>query len=236
MSAPLNRTMAVVAVLAACASLMVASPAAAQSGPRLADTKTTTRAAVSSSWWNAVGSGSLRANPHTDYGNAGTFGAGDSMWLQCYFFGGPAGQYGNKLWYWAYNYTRGEQGFINDTNLNTPGTAANPQPQAEPCLPAGTGSDYNYPGDPQFKVVNAASTVNWGNSPSTMWAAGFGFVNNDTAQLHCYFFGGPAGQYGNKLWYLAYDVNRNTYGWINDTNLNTPGTAANPQPQTGRCW
>ncbi|MEV4118499.1 hypothetical protein [Micromonospora sp. NPDC049645] len=135
MSALLNRTMAVVAVLAACASLMVASPAAAQSGPRLAEAKTTTRAAVSSSWWNAVGSGSLRANPHTDYGNAGTFGAGDSMWLQCYFFGGPAGQYGNKLWYLAYDVNRNTYGWINDTNLNTPG--CEPPAPDRPLLVAG---------------------------------------------------------------------------------------------------
>lgn len=228
---PRMRTLGSTVLVAALAAVVVSG--SAQAGEERTG-QPAAEAAASSSSWRAVGSGDLRANPNTNRGTSGTFGQNDEMWLQCYFFGGPAGQYGNKLWYWAYNYTRATQGFINDTNLNTPGTAANPQPQAEPCLPAGYGSDY--PGSVSFKVVNAPSLVVWGNSPSTMWAAGHGFANNETMRLHCYFFGGPAGQYGNVLWYLAYNVNRNTYGWINDTNLNTPGTAANPQVQTSRCW
>ncbi|GAB3189032.1 hypothetical protein GCM10027259_59120 [Micromonospora palomenae] len=48
--------------------------------------------------------------------------------------------------------------------------------------------------------------------------------------------GAPAGPYNNTLWYHAYDWQRGTHGWINDHNLNTPGTAANPQPQTEKCW
>jgi hypothetical protein len=62
-----------------------------------------------------------------------------------------------------------------------------------------------------------------------------GVNNNDTIGLACYYFGHATGPYGNTLWYLAEDISNNTYGWINDHYLNTPGTAANPDPQTPIC-
>jgi len=37
------------------------------------------------------------------------------------------------------------------------------------------------------------------------------------------------------LWYLAEDMNNQTFGWVNDHNLCTPDTAANPVPETWSC-
>lgn len=55
---------------------------------------------------------------------------GDQLYLACWSWGGPVDPYGNTLWYYAYDDTRGQQGWVNDHFLNTPGTAANPQIQS----------------------------------------------------------------------------------------------------------
>jgi hypothetical protein len=114
--------------------------------------------------------------------------ADSAVTLNCYYWGTPAGPYGNTLWYEAETDTQFPiDGLINDHYLNTPDTAANSQPQTAHCpFGAGTGMGLAYP-------------------------------------------------YGNILWYLGEDITNDTYGWINDHYLSTPGTAANPQPQTGSC-
>lgn len=53
--------------------------------------------------------------------------------------------------------------------------------------------------------------------------------------LYCYAYGGPAGPYGNVLWYYAEDLNTQTFGWVNDHYLSTPDTAANPVPESWSC-
>jgi hypothetical protein len=90
-----------------------------------------------------------------------------------------------------------------------------------------------------FTAVNADGGVYWRNSPNwsdTDQIPGYGFYNGDQMYLVCYSYGGAVAPYGNTLWYFAYDDSRgDTAGWVNDHFLNTPGTAASPQPQTGHC-
>jgi hypothetical protein len=199
------------------------------------------RAADSYGWRvvNAPSTVALRNSPSwNDVGTLGGFSDGQVMNLQCYEFGGPVGPYNNTLWYYAADEALGgyTYGWVSDHYLNTPGTAAHPRPQTGPCHPtSGSGFvDYNYTGE-IFSVVNAPNTVNWRNFPNWNYPVDMGFGNGDPMDLGCYMFGGPAGPYGNTLWYMAWDGANNTYGWINDHYLTTPGTAAHPQPQTWEC-
>lgn len=230
------RRQAVTRLVAITIGLVVA--AAAQAPARAAtEGRDTQRGAVAGAYFgvlNAPNPVNYRKHPNWSYPDSDTFRNGDVLWLGCYFIGAPAGPNNNPLWYHANNTWDGGLGFVNDRYLNTPGTATSPQPQAEPCMPAGEGRIYA--DSAVYTAVNAPSTVLFGNHPSKMWSAGHGFINGDTMELTCHFFGAPAGPYNNTLWYMAYDRQRSTHGWINDHNLNTPGTAANPQPQTPACW
>lgn len=98
---------------------------------------------------------------------------------------------------------------------------------------------------PIFTAVNADGGVYWRADPNwndAIRLAGHGIYNGDQIALDCYQFGGPVAPYGNTLWYYAVNTSRwdsqtGNYqsGWVNDHFLNTPGTAANPQPQTLPC-
>jgi hypothetical protein len=185
-----------------------------------------TPASASGNFWHAVGSASWHSSPF-DESAGGGFRTGDGMVLSCYEYGAPAGPYSNTLWYFAKDLANNAFGWINDHYLDTPGTAANPQPQTWECyFPQGT------------DAVNAPSGVYWRNSPhwnDVYSAPTTGFNNGDWIHLDCYEFGGPAGPYGNTLWYYADDGTTGSGGWINDHYLDTPGTAAHPQPQTDQC-
>jgi hypothetical protein len=214
--------------------------AALAGGATQADAASGGHAAVAGSRWTAVGAPgavSFRNSPNwNDVGDVGGFVNGQIVELSCYEFGGPAGPYSNTLWYIAYDESTNAVGWINDHYLNTPGTAAAPQPQAGVCDDtSGYGvGDNNYSGA-VFSAVNAAGTVAWRNFPNWNHSSNIGFGNGDAIDLGCYTYGGVAGPYDNTLWYHAYDRSRNSYGWINDHNLNTPGTAAAPRPQTWEC-
>lgn len=179
---------------------------------------------VSAGTW----SNSPSASDLSGYG----FPANDPVYLGCYEFGGAAGPYGNTLWYWAGD-NSGVNGWINDHYLNTPGTAANPQPQTGECEPASSGNPFSPP--PYTLQFNAVGSAAWSNSPSASDLSGYGFGNGNPIDLQCWEYGGPDGPYGNTLWYWAQDPANNTYGWISDHNLTTPGTAAHPQPQGWEC-
>jgi hypothetical protein len=184
---------------------------------------------------NAPGTVWFRSSPNWDYPTSGGFANGNSIGLYCYEFGGPAGPYRNTLWYYAIDNANGSKGWINDHYLDTPGTAANPSPQTGECAPSGFGTRYD--NGPLFAVVNVQDWQYFDNSPNVSdndSQSGY-YLNGDVVQLYCYEFGGPAGPYGNVLWYLAYDQLRGgTYGWINDHYLDTPDSAARPVPQTSR--
>ncbi|MER7645171.1 hypothetical protein [Streptomyces sp. NPDC126522] len=169
--------------------------------------------------------GTTDRSPSATDPSSTTIANGTNVTLVCYYYGAPAGQYGNTLWYMAaFN---GTAGWINDHNLNTPGTAANPQPQSSHCQ---TGFSARTSG---FSTANNPGT--WSNSPSLSDNSGVGLGNGQPVYLQCYYYGAAAGQYGNTLWYLAETSTNGPARWINDHNLNTPGTAANPQPQTPHC-
>lgn len=208
---------------------------AAQDLPHFARPATVTFTAV-----NAPSTVDFRSSPNWNYAGSTGFLAGDQMGLVCWEYGGSAGPYANTLWYEAVDYTRGGSGWVNDHYLSTPGTAAAPQPQGNECSPSGYGNfPYHYPAGPTFTVVNTGSNGNtsgtFSNSPNPNdynSTSGF-YIEGDAVQLYCYEYGAAVGQYGNQLWYLAEDqAHGGTYGWINDHYLNTPGTAANPMPQT----
>jgi hypothetical protein len=156
---------------------------------------------------------------------------GELLNLECYFWGAPAGPYGNTLWYAAETDAAFPlEGFINDHYLNTPGTASSPAPQVPHCTGAGSGPlAYSK----EFTAEN--SPGDWSNSPSPADMTSLHISNGDTIGLLCYYYGAAAGPYSNTLWYQAYDLQTNTYGFINDHYLNTPGTAAAPDPQTYGC-
>ena len=189
---------------------------------------------------NAPSPVAFRGSPNWSYPDSFGFVTGNSMGLECYELGAPAGPYDNPLWYEAINYVTGYAGWINDHYLSTPGTAAHPQPQTGECLRSGGGVQFN--GGPTYQVVEAAASQYFDNSPNSGdYTAASGYYDNgDSVQLYCDEFGAPAGQYGNTLWYIAYDPARGTYGWINDHYLNTPDTAAHPVPEAnypcGPCY
>jgi hypothetical protein len=175
--------------------------------------------------------GTYDSSPSPSHSNGVGVSNGTRLTLECYFWGAPAGPYSDPLWYEV-----GYGDWINDHYLNTPGTAANPQPQTPECWPGAgpppTGSSVGW--SVTFGAENSPGT--WATSPSAArGVSGIGIGNGDTIGLNCYLFGNPDGPYGNTLWYVAEDLSNNTYGWINDHYLSTPGTAANPEPQTGRC-
>jgi hypothetical protein len=181
---------------------------------------------------NAPSAVAFRGSPNWNFPTSTGFTNGDSIGLDCYEFGGPAGPYGNTLWYDATDNVNGYSGWINDHYLSTPGTAANPQPQTAECLPSGYGGQFA--SGPTYQVVGAASSQYFDNSPkSGDYTGSDGYYDNgDSVQLYCFEYGAPTGPYGNPLWYIAYDGARGTFGWINDHYLNTPDTAAHPVPET----
>ena len=94
----------------------------------------------------------------------------------------------------------------------------------------------------EYTVVGAGGGVYWRSGPqdTPIVRPGHGVYTGDRVYLNCYSWGGP-GPSGNKLWYWAGNLSRNwsstgaEYGWVNDHSLNTPGTAANPQPVSLPC-
>jgi hypothetical protein len=189
---------------------------------------------------NAPSPVAFRGSPNWSYPTSVGFVSGNSMGLECYEYGAPAGPYDNRLWYEAIDYANGYAGWINDHYLSTPGTAAHPQPQTAECLPSGYGGQFN--SGPTYQVVEAATSQYFDNSPNSgdyNGSSGY-YDNGDNVQLYCYEYGAPTGPYGNPLWYIAYDPARGTYGWINDHYLNTPDTAAHPIPEAnypcGPCY
>lgn len=223
--------LAVVAIGAALTGLVGASaPAQAASNPTPAVHSAAVRPQDGGVWtvvngpvvWYNSANASRDANP------SGSFTNGEQLDLACYEFGGPAGPYGDPLWYLTYTGQGFE--FINDHYLNTPGTAAHPSPQGLPCFGPGYGDAY--PFGPYYSAVGSAI---WSNEPSTGFNTDFGFGNGDQMSLYCYTYGGAAGPYNNILWYLADDTTNHTYGWVNDHYLSTPDTAANPIPEAPPC-
>ena len=106
----------------------------------------------------------------------------------------------------------------------------------------GAGSAAAAPGLPTTTtatVVDAAGGVYWRSAPqqsAVVATPGQGVYTGNVVQLGCAQLGG-AGPTGNKLWYRATNKSLPNAGngWVNDHYLNTPGTAANPQPQTLWC-
>lgn len=230
----------------AVAAILVSSPQAlastALTGSSLADA-TVMRAASSPAFTaeNAPNPVAFRNSPN--WGDASSrlpgFRTGQRMALICYEFGGPAGPYGNTLWYWAWDQSLGlVGGWVNDHYLNTPGTAAHPEPQTSSTCKQTSGSGEGQ-GDYSgriFSAVNASGGIAWRNFPAWNYPASRNVGQGDLINLGCYMYGGAAGPYGNTLWYSAFDEKTDTYGWINDHYLSTPGTAASPQPQTWACY
>lgn len=173
------------------------------------------------------------SSPNPNHHTSSALPNGTAVTLICYYWGAPAGPYGDTLWYQAQTDAQFPiEGLINDHYLNTPGTAANPQPQAPHCQYGAGGGMLAY--SKKFTAENSPGT--FGNSPTAARdMSGITVHNGNTIGLTCYWYGNPAGPYGNTLWYLADDLTTGTYGWINDHYLNTPGTAASPQPQTMSC-
>lgn len=152
---------------------------------------------------------------------------GTCVSLYCYQYGAPYGPYGNTLWYWLPLGNAGNGGYINDHNLNTPGTAANPQPQAPHCPDTAAYHDISY-----YTAFNAQNSPGyWGNSPTMAQdVSGVPIGNGDVIGLACYVYGHATGSYNNILWYWADDATNHTSGYINDHFLTTTDTAANPVP------
>jgi hypothetical protein len=185
-------------------------------------------------WYVENSPGYWFSSPNPNHHTSSALPNGTAVTLNCYYWGAPAGPYGNTLWYEAQTDAQFPiEGLINDHYLNTPGTAANPRAQTPHCpFGAGTGMGLAY----RVKFTAENSPGAWGNSPTAARdVSGIRVNNGDTIGLTCYWYGNPAGPYGNTLWYLGEDITNDTYGWINDHYLNTPGTAANPQPQTVSC-
>lgn len=179
---------------------------------------------LTSTWTVENSPGTWYASPTTADSSGVGLANGAAVSLLCYFYGAPAGPYGNTVWYYAHIGSTG--GFINDHFLNTPGTAANPQLQAPHC-------NWVVAAQAEFTVENSPGTFS--ASPSSADNSGVGVGNGQAVYLDCYFYGAAAGPYGNTLWYLAQTPGSNGYYFINDHYLNTPGTAANPQLMTTHC-
>lgn len=93
-------------------------------------------------------------------------------------------------------------------------------------------------------VVGTDGGVYWRSGP---WEAayqaipGYGEYDGYTVTLDCWAYGDPVGPYGNRLWYYAEQWSPQPAavgdgrGWINDHYLDTPDTAANPQPIGAEC-
>ena len=91
-----------------------------------------------------------------------------------------------------------------------------------------------------WSVTSAADGgIYWRSEPdwnTPVQTPGTGVYPGDSVYLFCYAWGSAVAPYGNTLWYFAENDSRGgTQGWVNDHFLDTPGTAANPQPQTGEC-
>ncbi len=92
-------------------------------------------------------------------------------------------------------------------------------------------------------VVNTEGGVYWRASPHEndyQAIAGYGEYDGYTVALECWAWGDPVGPYGNTLWYFAEQYypqppQGDGQGWINDHYLDTPGTAASPEPIGPEC-
>jgi len=216
------------------ASLAVGSSAALAGATHPSSTSSITSRSIAEQpmtgrLWTVVNSpGYLDSSPNPSFQTSAKVSNGTQLILGCYLYGAPAGPYGNTLWYQLqFNL------WINDHYLNTPGTAAKPEPQTQHCGGAGT-DGVSDPYAPQVKAIN--NPAYWGNSPTfARDVSGVRITNGDTIQLGCYNYGAKTGPYGNYLWYYAYDSVNHTYGYINDHYLNTTDTANEPDPLTGRC-
>jgi hypothetical protein len=110
-----------------------------------------------------------------------------------------------------------------------------------------TASAYEPPGNVSsvalFNVVGTEGGVYWRWGPHNAWneaIAGYGEYDGYSIALDCWAFGDAVGPYGNTLWYFAEQYAPQPavgdgQGWINDHYLDTPGTAAAPQPIGPRC-
>jgi hypothetical protein len=91
--------------------------------------------------WTVVNSpGTYDSSPNRQHSNGVALANGTQVTLECYYFGGAAGPYGNTLWYEV-----GFDNWVNDHYLNTPGTAVHPQPQTPRCYRAGTTARHTAP-------------------------------------------------------------------------------------------
>jgi hypothetical protein len=94
-----------------------------------------------------------------------------------------------------------------------------------------------------YTVENTGGGVYWRWDPHTadyQAISGYGPYDGYEVAIDCWAYGDPVGPYGNRLWYYAEQWSPTNYvgdgsGWINDHYLNTPGTAANPQPIGPEC-
>jgi hypothetical protein len=94
-----------------------------------------------------------------------------------------------------------------------------------------------------YTVQNTDGGIYWREDPHTadyQSISGYGPYDGYQVAVDCWAYGDPVGPYGNRLWYYAEQWSPTTYvgdgsGWINDHYLNTPGTAANPQPVGPEC-
>lgn len=92
-------------------------------------------------------------------------------------------------------------------------------------------------------VVGTGGGVYWRWGPwnaANEGIAGYGEYDGYSVALDCWAWGDAVGPYGNHLWYYAEQFSPQPpvgdgAGWISDHYLNTPGTAANPQPIGPRC-
>jgi hypothetical protein len=106
-----------------------------------------------------------------------------------------------------------------------------------------------YPAPGNVSSVAEAGVVGTGGGVYWRWGpqenayqpiAGYGEYDGYTVALDCWAYGDPVGPYGNRLWYFAEQYSPQPtqgdgQGWINDHYLDTPGTAANPQPIGPEC-
>jgi hypothetical protein len=94
-----------------------------------------------------------------------------------------------------------------------------------------------------YDVVGTDGGVYWRWGPwnsAHQAIAGYGEYDGYQVTLDCWAFGEPSGPYGNRLWYFAEQwypqpAVGDGRGWINDHYLDTPDTAANPQPIGPQC-
>ena len=169
------------------------------------------------------------SSPSPGHSNGVAVANGNCLSFDRYFYGAPAGPYGDPLWY--------EVGFdywINDHYLDTPGTAASPRPQGSHCWPgSGSSADGESVGyGPTFMAEKLPGPL--GQLPDLRQ----GRVRHRDRQRQRHrprllLLRQRTGPYGNTLWYLAEDITNNTYGWINDPTSAPPEPRPGPSPRHG---